>query len=236
MMNSLAMPSALYDDCTDADLVKRTLDGDDAAFAHIMRRHNRLMFRSARSILKGDDDTEEAVQEAYLHAWRSLSGFRAEAKLSTWLVRIAVNEALSRLRQRTAHVVPITANVESPVDNLETSMPANPDEQPDHLAMRMQVRQQIEARIDALPEVFRSVFVLRGVEELNVHEVALMLDLPEATVRSRFFRARGLLREGLSRDIDMAIGDAFSFAGKRCDRIVANVLAKRGREREFSRS
>lgn len=115
-------------------------------------------------------------------------------------------------------------------------MQANPDEQPEPSAMRTQTRQQIEARIDSLPDSFRSVFMLRGVEELSVEETALALAIPEATVRSRFFRARGILREGLSRDIDMAIGDAFSFAGPRCDRIVERVLARIAHERESSRS
>ena len=90
--------------------------------------------------------------------------------------------------------------------------------------MRADVRRLMEARIDTLPDAFRSVFMLRAVEELSVEEVAAALDIPEATVRSRFFRARSLLREGLSRDIDLAIGDAFAFAGERCDRIVSNVL------------
>lgn len=94
--------------------------------------------------------------------------------------------------------------------------------------MRAEIRRLMEARIDLLPDAFRSVFVLRAVEELSVEEVAQALDIPEATVRTRFFRARGLLREGLSRDVDMAIGDAFSFDGQRCDRIVAAVLARRG--------
>ena len=101
--------------------------------------------------------------------------------------------------------------------------------------MRAQVRRQIEARIDTLPDSFRTVFMLRGVEEMSVEEVAVALGIPEATVRSRFFRARGILREGLSRDIDMAIGDAFSFAGARCDSIVEEVLAKKVHERESSR-
>jgi RNA polymerase sigma-70 factor, ECF subfamily len=92
------------------------------------------------------------------------------------------------------------------------------------MALRAEVRALIEARIDRLPDAFRSVFILRAVEECSVEDVAAALDLPEATVRTRFFRARGLLREGLSRDIDMAIGDAFAFDGERCDRIVARVL------------
>lgn len=224
-------PTAPPDGSTDADLVRWALAGNDAAFALIMRRYNRLLFRSARSILRNDDDTQEAVQEAYLRGWRALASFRADARLSTWLVRIVVNEALGRLGLRGGQVLALHAAIPTDGDTPEMTMPANPDEQPEHQAMRAQVRQQIEARIDTLPEQFRTVFMLRGVEELSVEEVALALDIPEATVRSRFFRARSLLREGLSRDIDMAINDAFSFAGWRCDRMVDTVLDAISRER-----
>ena len=223
-------------DSSDAELVSLAIAGNDQAFAQIMRRYNRLLFRTARSILRNDDDTQDALQEAYLSAWRALASFRSDARLSTWLVRIVVNEALGRLRRDGAQIVPLSAVVDTDGETLEMPMQANPDDQPERSAMRMQVRQQIEARIDTLPEAFRTVFMLRGVEELSVEEVAAALDIPEATVRSRFFRARGILREGLSRDIDMAICDAFSFAGARCDRIVAGVLAKIAHERESFRS
>lgn len=236
-MNTLKIAASMPTDASsDAELVNLAVAGNDAAFALIMRRHNRLLYRSARSILKNDDDTQDAVQEAYLHAWRALSTFRSDAKLSTWLVRIAVNEALGRLRHGGARVIPLTASIDMDGETPEMQMQANPDDQPESTAMRAQVRQQIEARIDTLPVQFRTVFMLRGVEELTVEEVALMLDIPEATVRSRFFRARSILREGLSRDIDMAVGDAFSFAGARCDRIVEAVLAKIAHERESPRS
>ena len=112
----------------------------------------------------------------------------------------------------------------------------DPDERPDRVAMRGEVRRLMEARIDTLPDAFRTVFMLRAVEELSVEEVAVVLEIPEATVRTRFFRARGLLREGLARDVDLSIGDAFSFAGARCDRIVAGVLARLAHDRESSRS
>jgi len=236
-MNTLkTIPGVASEASSDAELVSLAAAGNDLAFAQIMRRYNRLLFRTARSILKSDDDTQDAVQEAYLRAWRALATFRADARLSTWLVRIVVNEALGRLRRSGAQIVPLNAAMDSNGETPEMLMQANPDEQPDHAAMRAEVRAQIEARIDTLPESFRTVFMLRGVEELTVEEVALALDIPEATVRSRFFRARGILREGLSRDIDMAIGDAFSFAGARCDRIVECVLAKISHERESSRS
>ena len=226
--NTISTPS---ETSSDGDLVTLAMAGNHAAFALIMRRHNRLLFRSVRSILKNDDDTQDAVQEAYLRAWRALANFRSDAKLSTWLVRIAVNEALGRLRGTGAHVVPLHAAVDADSEILEPTMPANSDEEPESNAMRTQVRQQIEARIDTLPDQFRTVFMLRGVEELSVEEVSVALEIPEATVRSRFFRARSILREGLSRDIDMTMANAFSFAGPRCDKIVAGVLATIVQER-----
>lgn len=109
------------------------------------------------------------------------------------------------------------------------------DRQPDRLAMREEMRRLIETRIDRLPDLYRTVFMLRAVEEMSVEEVSVVLELPEATVRTRFFRARSLLREGLSRDVDLAVGDAFSFAGDRCDRIVGGVLAKLATLREIPR-
>jgi RNA polymerase sigma-70 factor, ECF subfamily len=220
---------------TDEELAQRAANGDELAFESIMRRHNRLLFRVARSILKNDAETEDALQEAYLRAWRALSTFRADAKLSTWLTRIVINEAFGRLRRRVAHVIPLDTAMESADPHTQASMHDDPDHRPEHAAMRSEVRGLMEARIDRLPEAFRTVFMLRAVEELSVEEVAAALDIPEATVRTRFFRARGLLREGLSRDVDLATGDAFSFAGARCDRIVAGVLAKLAKQRDVSR-
>ena len=222
----LSTPAAASDADGDIALAARAAAGDELAFEHIMRRHNRLLFRTARSILKSDAETEDALQEAYLRAWHALGSFRAEAKLSTWLVRIVVNEALGRLRRRSAQVIPLDTALDAEGLHVEAWMEDDPDRQPERIAMRGEIRRLMEARIDLLPDAFRSVFMLRAVEELSVEEVAQALDLPEATVRTRFFRARGLLREGLSRDVDLALGDAFSFDGDRCDRIVASVLAR----------
>jgi RNA polymerase sigma-70 factor (ECF subfamily) len=221
---------------TDAELVERAANGDESAFERIMRKNNRLLFRTARSILKTDAEAEDALQEAYLRAWRALSNFRADSKLSTWLVRIVINEALGRLRRRGAQVIPLESSMESTDRQAQESVEEDdPDREPDRLAMRSQVRALMEARIDLLPEAFRTVFMLRAVEEMRVEEVAAALDIPEATVRTRFFRARSLLREGLSRDVDVVINDAFSFDGARCDRIVAHVLMKLAANRDGSR-
>jgi RNA polymerase sigma-70 factor (ECF subfamily) len=208
----------------DAELTARAANGDHLAFGQIMRRHNRLLFRTARSILKTDADAEEAVQEAYLRAWRALSGFRADAKLSTWLVRIVINEALGRLRRRSAQVTSSDAELE-PIEPRPSEPTESGHQQPEPAAMRAELRRLMEARIDRLPDAFRTVFMLRAVEEMSVAEVSAALDLSEATVRTRFFRARAVLREGLSRDFDPTLADAFSFDGKRCDGLVARVLA-----------
>ncbi len=221
---------------SDAELAELAASGDDSAFEDIMRRHNRLLFRTARSILKSDAEAEDALQDAYLLAWRALPTFRADAKLSTWLVRIVINEALGRLRRSGAQLIPLEAAMESTDRETQQSLQDDADQRPERAAMRAQVRRLMEARIDALPEAFRCVFMLRAVEEMSVEEVATALQLPQATVRTRYFRARGLLREGLSRDIDMALGDAFSFDGARCDRIVASVLARLAEDRGLSRS
>jgi RNA polymerase sigma-70 factor (ECF subfamily) len=231
-----AQRPAVSDATTDAELAARAATGDEIAFEAIMRRHNRLLFRTARSILKSDADAEDALQEAYLRAWRALAAYRCESKLSTWLVRIVINEALGRLRRSNAQVIPLDAAMESTDPDTQESMQDDPDQRPEGAAMRAQVRRLMEARIDRLPEAFRCVFMLRAVEEMSVEEVSTALQLPEATVRTRYFRARSLLREGLSRDVDHAIGEAFSFDGERCDRIVARVLARFTEDRDIPRS
>ncbi|WP_306524485.1 RNA polymerase sigma factor [Dokdonella sp.] len=208
------------------ELVRLAAQGSEAAFEAIMRRHNRLLFRSARSILKDDLDAEDALQEAYVLIWRSLGQFNFEAKLSTWMVRIVTNEALGRLRRKSATVIPLEAAMSSHETDTRDLLTEQADRQPEFAAMRADLRKLIEARIDDLPESFRTVFMLRAVEELSAEEVAQALDIPEATVRTRLFRARSLLREGMASQIDLALADAFSFDGARCDRIVAGVLAR----------
>ena len=215
----------------DAELARRIAGGDHAACRELMRRHNQRLYRTARAILKDDAEAEDAVQEAYLLAFRAMGGFRGDAKLSTWLTRIVANEALGRLRKRgrAAEVIPIdTQYGESAevADAAEDAMDATTPEQPENAAVRAETRRLLEAKIDELPDAFRAVFMLRAIEDLTVEETASALDIPEATVRTRFFRAKGLLREALSREIDLAHADAFSFLGERCDRITAAVMAR----------
>ena len=211
----------------DAALLRRIRAGDRDAFTDLMRRYNRRLYRVARSVLRDDAEAEDALQDAYLQAYRALPTFRGESALGTWLTRIVVNAALMRQRKtgRLAEVIELGADFGSddPALARQSGDRLDAPAQPELAALRAQTRRLIETGIDKLPAAFRTVFVLRAVEELTVEETAATLDIPEATVRTRYFRARALLREALAREIDFAIEDAFGFDGARCDRIVDTV-------------
>jgi RNA polymerase sigma-70 factor (ECF subfamily) len=213
----------------DQTLVARIVGGDVAAFEQIMRRHNTALFRTARAILRDDADAEDALQEAYLAAYRHLSEFRGDARLSTWLTRIVINQALGRLRSRRRDEVVVELRGDAAGDALPAQGEAMDDgrvESAEAGAMREQLRQLLERKIDALPLAFRTAFILREVEEMTIEEAAECLAIPAATVRTRVFRARALLRASLAEEMDAATGDIFAFAGARCDRIVAGVFAR----------
>jgi len=189
------------------------------AFERLMRTHNQRLFRVARSILREDADAEDALQEAYVQAYRKLGDFRGDAELATWLTRIVINQSLMRLRRlkRDQVVVPMIQEFDVADETTES---------PSGAVLRNEMRRVLEHRIDELPVAFRTVFVMREVEDMTVHEIASALDIPESTVRTRLFRARALLRQALDRDMDSARNGVFGFDGARCDRIVGNVLAR----------
>ena len=211
----------------DAELARRIAAADPVAFETLMRRYNGRLFRVARAILKDDSDAEDALQDAYLDAYRHMADFRGGAQLATWLTRIVVNQSLMRLRKqrRDRVVVPFGDRHGTERQQVETDVADQQTESPTHAMLRAEIRVMLERRIDELPVAFRTVFVMREVEEMTVEETATCLAIPAATVRSRLFRARALLRESLARDVDMVTGDVFGFDGDRCDRIVARVLA-----------
>lgn len=212
----------------DLTLVQRIGTGDQAAFESLMRKYNGKLFRIARSILKDDGDAEDALQDAYLEAYRHIDEFRGASELATWLTRIVINQALARLRKekRRSSIVPFRSAVAADADAPEAQVPDNRSESPSASVIRAETRRILERRIDELPASFRAVFVMREVEDMGIDEIAECLSISPATVRTRLFRARALLRAALARDIDVATGDVFAFAGARCDRIVANVLAR----------
>ena len=196
------------------------------AFEQLMRSHNRRLFRVARSILHSDRDAEDAVQEAYLHAFVALKNFQGTAQLTTWLTRIVINEALSKKRQLAGAQQQVNVDSGSCLNDNDAldAIQLMLLETPEDLAMREELRHLLEVRIDHLPDDLRTVFMLRAVEELSVEETAECLQISTALVKTRLFRARQALRLALLRDVKAGVNDAFAFEGGRCDRIVARVL------------
>jgi RNA polymerase sigma-70 factor, ECF subfamily len=204
-------------------IARQIAGGDRDQFTMLIRQYNRRLYRLARATLRDDAEAEDALQDAYLSAYHGIQNFRGDAAISTWLSRLVLNECLGRIRRgnRRSKVVPLVSS------NDEAGLVAEePARRPERIVARAQMRGILEQKLDELPEAFRVVFVLRSVEELSVEETAEVLGIPAATVRTRYFRARGLLREALAQEIDLAERDLFEFGGSRCDRICARVLER----------
>jgi RNA polymerase sigma-70 factor (ECF subfamily) len=222
---------------SDGELVSLARGGSAAAFGEIMQRNNARLFRVLRGVLKDDSDAEDALQETYVRAFTNLDGYAGAAALSTWLTRIALNEALSRLRRRRTTVafedIPEsaggTAGAASDSGRVIPFRLAQAVESgPEHAAARAEIRRLLEHAIDELPEPFRVAFVLRFVEQMSVAETASFLGVPEETVKTRVHRARRRLRDALEERLASALATAFPFAGARCARLSAAVLRRLG--------
>jgi RNA polymerase sigma-70 factor (ECF subfamily) len=215
----------------DLSLAQRALAGEGNAFRVIMRRNNQRLYRLARAIVGNDSEAEDIVQETYVRAFAHLREFRGDASLSTWLSRIAINEALGRVRsaRRLAdHFADHDAGVEKAAEAEVIPFPLNADFDPERNVAQRQIVQLVEAAIDALPDDFRTVFIARVIEGLSIEETAELLGIVPETVKTRLHRARVLIRKQLDRQIGPVLLDAFPFAGRRCDRLVAAVEKRLG--------
>ena len=217
-MDGMAAEAAL---AGEAELLAHLRAGRSDAYALLMRRNNQRLYRLARGILRDDSEAEEAVQEGYVRAFTRLDGFKGEASLATWLARIVLNEAMGRLRRRRP-----TVDLDAVAETLTEDAPARPG--PEQAAARREIRRAIETAVDALPPGFRSVFILRAVEQMSIEETAASLGIPGETVKTRLHRANKLLRAALSEQFGALLDDSFPFLGARCDRLVARVLERLG--------
>ncbi|MBR0691675.1 RNA polymerase sigma factor [Bradyrhizobium lablabi] len=210
----------------DAELVQRALGRDEAAVRAIMQANNRRLFRLARGILRNDGEAEDVVQDAYVRAFTHLDQFRGDSSLSTWLSRIAINEALGRMRSKP----PSVEWSEVPQGALEAQIIQFPlsSADPEKSMAQREIQHVVEHAIDELPEAFRLVFITRVIEGMNVEETAEILGLRPETVKTRLHRARSMLRDNVERKIGPVVMDAFPFAGKRCERLTEAVLKRLG--------
>jgi RNA polymerase sigma-70 factor (ECF subfamily) len=201
----------------DDEVVARVRAGDLASYELLMRRHNRTVFRAARAILRSDDEAEDVMQHAYVRAFEHLGEYQGRARFSTWLTRIAVYEAFRRLRQQKR-----LGTLDESAEDDEAMAARLPT--PEQHASDGELRVITEAAIDELPCDFRTVFVLRAIEEMSVADVAASLDIPEETVKTRYFRARQRLRKNLLLRLEGSEKQTFDFHLSRCNRVVSAVL------------
>lgn len=211
---------------SDAQVVARVLEGEQHLFELIMRRYNRFLFRICRGILPDQSAAEEAVQETYVRAYVNLAQFRGPAGFSSWLARIACNEALGQTRRAT-RLQSLDSLSETQFQELLQSNNRAPRlDDPEQFATSSETMRLIEQAIDRLPRDYRLVFILRDIEQLSIEQTAEHLQIKPATVKTRLHRARALLQERLSRYLEKASTEVFPFAGKQCDRIVASVFTR----------
>ena len=207
---------------TDEEVVERVKAGDTALYEIVMRRYNQRLYRVARAILHDDAEAEDVMQDAYVRAYQHLHQFAGRAPFSAWLTRIAVHEALGRLRLRshnqqlgdTEHDGELSMNM------VGTSL------DPEQSASRAELGQVLEEAVIGLPLQYRTVVMLRDVEELSTSETAAALDLTEQNVKVRLHRGRAMLRGWLFARVGTNAKNAFPFMGVRCDRVVYGVFAR----------
>ena len=204
---------------SDEEIVSRIVEGDTPLFEVLMRRHNERVYRAARAIVRDEREAEDVMQEAYVNAYAHLAQFDGRARFSTWLTKIAVYEALARVRRQRRY---------EPLDEapLETFMPPSSPPDPERQAFGQELGALIEAAVDNLGDGYREVFMLRQVEGMTTAETAEVLGVSEDVVKTRFSRARHALQRDLLDRTGAAASKAFTFGQARCDRVVAAVLAR----------
>jgi len=210
---------------TDMALVERALAREADACRLLIRTYNQRLYRLARGILRNDGEAEDVVQEAYVRAFTHLESFRGDSSLSTWLSRIAMNEALGRLRRQRPSV-DLDSLPQGALEAQIIQFPLAASDDPEKSMAQREIQHVVEHAIDELPEAFRLVFITRVIEGMNVEETAEILGLKPETVKSRLHRARTMLRDIVEKKIGPVVMEAFPFAGKRCERLTDAVLKR----------
>jgi RNA polymerase sigma-70 factor (ECF subfamily) len=215
-----AIPDLLLrDSMTDAEIVRRVTEGETSLFELIMRRYNQRIYRAVRAIVRDESEAEDVMQQAYVNAYLHLAQFAERSSFATWLTRIAINEALARVRPRALRAVD---DVDGTImDELQSNTP-NPEE----AAVASEIKEVVEREIAALPESYRSVLMFREIEGLSTAETAECLGTTEDVVKTRLHRARTMLRDNIYKRAGLAFNGLFTFGQSRCDRVVASVMER----------
>jgi RNA polymerase sigma-70 factor (ECF subfamily) len=205
---STTSASAVFDESA---LVTAAKNGDMTAFSDLVQHYDRRVFRMAKQITQNDDDAEDVLQETFLKAFTHLADFQGNSKFYTWLVRIAVNEALMKLRKRRSdRTVPLDDPIDTGEDEVVREI-AVWDQNPEDTYSREELAELLDQAIQSLKPAYRTVFILRDIEEMSIEETAETLNLSISAVKSRLLRARLQLREKLTRQFKKKGDDAFAY-------------------------
>jgi RNA polymerase sigma-70 factor, ECF subfamily len=221
-VSTIPAPITAQSELRDEEVVARVLAGETALFEILMRRYNQRIYRVSRAILRDDGEAEDVMQDAYVRAYEHLNQFAGRAAFSTWLTRIAIHEALARKRRRgrMEELDALPANGDS-MSILKSSAPT-----PEAGTAQSEARQLLEEAIEHLPENYRTVVVLREVEEMSVAETAESLGVTDAVVKTRLHRAHAMLRKELYARAKGRTADLYLFHAVRCDRVVKAVFER----------
>jgi len=209
---------------SDEQVVARVCDGQTALFEVLMRRHNERVYRAARAIVRNEAEAEDVMQQAYVNAYAHLRQFDGRASFATWVTRIAVHEALARVRRQARYTSMEFAHNRSGEELLIDKRSRTPETD----VYAGELRRLLEAAVDRLPDGAREVFVLREVQGLSTSETSEVLGIAEDAVKARLSRAKRALRRDLTGVVEQVGASAFAFHQSRCDRIVSAVFARIG--------
>jgi RNA polymerase sigma-70 factor (ECF subfamily) len=211
----------------DEEIVRRVRSGERDLFELLLRRHNQRVYRAVRAVIRDEVEVEDVMQQSYVLAFQHLGQFAGAARFSTWLVRIAINEAFGRVRQARRLVlvdVDDSDDAEAPMNRAAQEMMTT--RTPEQLAETREIVALVERIVDALPEKYRTVLILREIEGLSTAEVSNVLGTSEDVVKTRLHRARALLQQEVDVADGSAMARAFPFEARRCDRVVGAVMLR----------
>jgi RNA polymerase sigma-70 factor, ECF subfamily len=206
----------------DSDLLSRVLNGETGLYELLMRRHNQRLYRVVRSVVRDSTEAEDVLQETWVRAYEHLRQFEGRSSFATWVTRIAFYEALARAKKG-KRWTPMEDDQGEIMPQVERETKS---ETPEARAMRGEVGDLLEAAVDSLPDSYRTVFMLRDVEQLSTLDTAESLGVSEEAVKTRLHRARAMLRRDLAQRMGTAVTGTYAFMGQRCDRTVARVMER----------
>ncbi|MGX1930442.1 RNA polymerase sigma factor [Flagellimonas sp. 2504JD4-2] len=221
-MEPIQLGSFKYHKLSESEIIKRILSGERELYEILLRRNNQKLFRVIRSYIKDESEVEDIMQNTYLKAFEKLYQFKQSSAYGTWLIRIGINEVLARLKEKD-RVVHLYQRPSETKQNTILEIPDKNQLNPEKRIIRNEAKQLLENAIDALDIKYRTVYILKEIEEMSINEISDCLNITKANVKVRLHRAKNTLKEKLY-ELAASKEDVFGFGFNRCDNITEKVM------------